>query len=291
MFSARILAQVFVNGVNLSAIYILMALGFTMIFGIMRIVNFAHGAFAMAGGLALYYLLLYGHVPFLAALPLSAVLVGVASLGVERLVIRPFYHRELQGLIVTLGLSLVMIYLAVIFFGTSQRSVPPIYSAIFTVGPFVLPADRIVVLGIAAIALLLFFLFMRYTRPGLAMRVAAQDLEIAEAQGINANAHYQGAFFIASSLAALAGGLFGQLYSLSPFMGATPLLKAFIVVILGGLGSVVGAAVGGIVLGMAESILATFYGASVAQLASFAIVMVILLVRPQGLLGSAERSQ
>lgn len=289
MLSLPVLAQVFINGINLGAIYILMALGFTMIFGIMRIVNFAHGAFAMLGGFALYFLLLDAHIPFLLALPLGALLVGATSLLAERLVLRRLYHNELQGMIASLGLSMVMIYLAAILFGVSQRSVPSVYSQIFFFGPLVIPMDRLVVLGIAAVTLLLFFLFMRYTKTGLAMRVAAQDLEVAEAQGINAGAHYQAAFFIASSLAALAGGLIGQLYALSPFMGATPLMKSFIVVILGGLGSIPGAALGGLLLGMAESVLTTFFGASTAQLASFGIVMLVLVLRPQGLFGHVER--
>ncbi|MDA8252233.1 MAG: branched-chain amino acid ABC transporter permease [Rhodospirillales bacterium] len=290
MLSARTVVQILVNGVNLSAIYALMALGFTMIFGVMRIVNFAHGEFAMLGGFALYYLLVQGHMPFVLALPVSALLVGAASLVAERLVMRPFYRQELQGLIATLGLSMIMTYLAVIIFDVNQRSVPPVDSRIFTFGPVILPADRLVVLGVAASALVLFFVFMRYTRTGLAMRVVAQDLEIAEAQGIDARAHYRVAFFIASGFAALAGGLLGQIYSVSPFMGVGPLIKSFIVVVLGGLGSIPGAALGGLLLGMSESALTTFYGASAAQFASFGAIMLILVLRPQGLLGRAERS-
>lgn len=289
MFSLPVLSQVALNGLNLSAIYILMALGFTMLFGIMRIVNFAHGEFAMLGGFLLLYMMQEVSVPFLLALPLSALLVGAASLIVERLVLRPFYGREHQGMIATLGLSTMLIYLSVIGFGVAQRSIPPAYSTVFMMGPIIIPADRLVVLGAAVLTLLVFFLFMRFTSTGLAMRVVAQDAEVAEAQGINATRQYQVAFFIASALAALAGGLLGQLYSLSPFMGAAPLLKSFIVVILGGLGSIPGAALGGLVLGMAESILTTYYGAAVAQFASFGVIMLVLAVRPQGLLGRAER--
>jgi branched-chain amino acid transport system permease protein len=272
-----------------SAIYILMALGFTMLFSIMRIVNFAHGEFAMLGGFTLLHVLRLGDVPFLLALPLSAVLVGLASLLVERLVLRPFYGKEHQGMIATLGLSTIIVYMSVIAFGVAQRSIPPAFSEVYILGPVILTADRLVVLGTSAIALVAFFVFMRFTRTGLAMRVVAQDLEVAEAQGINARRHYQVACCIATALAALAGGLLGQLYSLSPFMGAMPLLKSFIVVILGGLGSIPGAALGGLVLGMAESILTTYSGAATAQFASFGVIMLVLVLRPQGLLGRAER--
>ncbi|HKU95396.1 MAG TPA: branched-chain amino acid ABC transporter permease [Vineibacter sp.] len=289
MFSLPVLSQIFVNGLNLSAIYILMALGFTLIFGIMRIVNFAHGEFAMLGGFIMYYMLQATPLPSLIALPLSALAVGVLSLGIERLILRAFYQKEHQGMVAMLGLSMIMMYLAIIVFGVSQRSIPPSYSEIFVVGPLRLPADRLVVLAVAGLTLAAFFFFMRYTKTGLAMRVVAQDLPIAEAQGINAKAHYRAAFFAATALAALAGGLIGQLYSLSPFMGAAPLVKAFTVVILGGLGSIAGAAVGGLILGMAESILTTYFGAATAQLSSFAVIMLVLLLRPQGLLGRAER--
>lgn len=289
MFSLPVLSQVFLNGLNLSAIYILMALGFTLIFGIMRIVNFAHGEFAMLGGFVMFYLLQAAPITPLIALPLSAIAVGFLSLAVERFILRSFYQREHQGMIAMLGLSMIMTYLAVIVFGVAQRSIPPAYSEIFVIGPLRVPADRLVVLLLAAVTLAGFFLFMRLTKTGLAMRVVSQDLEIAEAQGINARAHYRAAFFAATALAALAGGLIGQLYSLSPFMGAGPVVKAFTVVILGGLGSIAGAAVGGLILGMAESILTTYYGASTAQLASFGVIMLVLVLRPEGLLGRKER--
>lgn len=289
MFSLPILSQVFLNGLNLSAIYILMALGFTLIFGIMRIVNFAHGEFAMLGGFIMFYLLQFAPLTPLVALPLAAVIVGLISLAIERLILRSFYKHEHQGMIAMLGLSMIMTYLGVIVFGVAQRSIPPAYPQIFEFGPLRVPADRLVVLALAAVTLIAFFLFMRFTKTGLAMRVVAQDIEIAEAQGINAKAHYRAAFFAATALAALAGGLMGQLYSLSPFMGAGPVVKAFTVVILGGLGSIAGAAVGGLMIGMAESILTTYYGASTAQLASFGVIMLVLVLRPEGLLGRKER--
>lgn len=286
MLSAAVLVQVVLNGVNLSAIYVLVALGFTLIFGIMRILSFAHGEFAMLGGFALLYLYSAIDLPFLVALPAAAVLVGVVSLPIERFIYRPFYQKEMQGMIATLGLSLMVTYGGVMIWGTYQQSIPPAFSAIFALGPVVIPADRLVVLGVSLGSLALFYAFMRLTRTGLAMRVVAQDLQIAEAQGIDSLATYRLAFFIATTMAALAGGLLGQLYSLSPFMGGLPLLKAFIVVILGGLGSVLGAAAGGLILGMGESFVATFLGAAVAQFASFAAIILLLVVRPSGLFGS-----
>ena len=285
MTSSTLLAQIVLNGLNISAIYIMMALGFTLMFGIMRIINFAHGEFAMAGGYLTYFLFTQMGVPYLLALPISALVVAIVALVIERTVYRPFYQKELQGMIGTLGLSIAMTYAAVIIFGTYQKSIPPTFNQVFMFGPIALPAERLVVLMIAVLTLFSFYAFIRYTRIGLAMRVVAQDLAMAEAQGINARKVYRVAFLLATGLAALAGGLLGQLYALSPFMGVTPLVKSFIVVILGGLGSIPGAAVGGVILGMSESFLNTFYDASIAQFVSFGAICVLLILRPQGLLG------
>jgi branched-chain amino acid transport system permease protein len=144
------------------------------------------------------------------------------------------------------------------------------------------------VVGIALAALAAFWLFVRFTRIGLALRTVAQDREIAEAQGIDTRATYRVTFFLAAVLAALGGALFAQIYALSPLMGSVPLVKAFTIVIIGGLGSVPGAALGGVLLGMSESFLNTFYGASVAQFASFGAIMLLLVLRPWGLLGRPE---
>jgi branched-chain amino acid transport system permease protein len=288
MLTIPVLSQIVLNGISLGAIYVLVALGFTLIFGIMRIVNFAHGEFAMLGGFAVLYLYAKGGLPFLVALPLAALSVAALSLILEQLVYQRFYQKEMQGLLATLGLSVALTYGGVILWGTYERSLPPPFPGIYSVGPVIVAADRLVVFGVATVTLSLFYLFMRFTRIGLAMRVVAQDLETAEAQGINARATYRVSFFIATAMAALAGGLVGQLYSVSPFIGAMPLMKAFIVVILGGLGSVPGAAAGGLLLGMEESFVGTFYGASVAQFASFGAIILLLILRPSGLFG--ERS-
>ena len=152
----------------------------------------------------------------------------------------------------------------------------------------IIPIDRVVVAGIAFATLTAFYVFMKFTKYGLAMRAAAQDLEIAEAQGIGALFMYKLAFLIAIAMAAMAGALYGQIYALSPFMGERPLMMAFIVVVLGGMGSIPGAALGGLILGFGERILGTFYRASVSTFVSFAVVILLLIFRPWGLLGIPE---
>ncbi len=288
MFTSVILGQVLVNGLSLSAIYVLIALGFTLLFGIMRVVNFAHGAFAMLGGYALFYLYGTFKLPYVLAVPLGAVLVALASLVLEALVFRWFYQKMLQSMIGLLGLNLAIVYSAVLIWDVYQRSIPPAFAGVIQLEGLILPADRLMVIGIAMVVLVAFWIFMTRTRYGLAMRAAAQDVETAESQGIDTRFIYRLAFVISIFMAALAGGLYAQIYSLSPFMGDRPLLVAFVVVILGGMGSIPGAALGGVILGFAESFLSTFYGAEVNSFVSFGVVILLLIVRPWGLLGTPE---
>lgn len=286
--SVNLLVPILFTGVSLSAIYILVALGFTLVFGIMRVVNFAHGEFAMLGGFALLFLLGRAALPYWVALPVAAVLVGAASLLPERLVFRRLYGQELPSMIAALGLSVAIAEGAVIAFEVHERNIPSAFQGMIQLGGFTFPEDRLVVVAMALAALAAFWAFVRFTRIGLALRTVAQDREIAEAQGIDTRATYRITFFLATMLAALGGALFSQIYALSPYTGQLPLMKAFIIVIIGGLGSVPGAALGGVLLGMSESFLHTFFGASVAQFASFGAIMLLLVLRPWGLLGRPE---
>lgn len=288
MFTSDILAQVILNGVCLSAIYVLVALGFTLLFGIMKIVNFAHGAFAMLGGYALYYLYAEYRLPYPAAILLASLGVAACALVLEPLVFRWFYQKMFQSMIGLLGLNMAIVFTSVIAFDVYERSIPPVFGGVVRLGPLIAPTDRLLIVGIAAAVLAAFWAFMTRTRYGLAMRAAAQDVETAEIQGIDTRVIYLLALFISIFMAALAGGIYAQTYALSPFMGDRPLMVAFIVVILGGMGSIPGAALGGILFGFAESFLSTFYGSAVSSFVSFGVVIALLIVRPWGLLGTPE---
>lgn len=288
MFSTTILGQVFLNGLSLSAIYVLIALGFTLLFGIMKVVNFAHGAFAMLGGYALYYLYGVLALPYVPAILLAAGGVATAGLLLEALVFRWFYQKMFQSMIGLLGLNIALVFGCVILFDVHERSIPPAIEGVLQFGDLIIPTDRLLVVGIAAIVLLAFWAFMSRSRYGLAMRAAAQDVEIAETQGIRTGLIYKLAFFVAIFMAALAGGIYAQTYALSPFMGDRPLMVAFVVVILGGMGSIPGAALGGVIFGFGESFLSTFYGAAASSFVSFGVVIALLVVRPWGLLGTPE---
>ena len=288
MLNITILGQVVVNGISLSAIYILVALGFTLLFGIMRVVNFAHGEFAMLGAFALYYLMKDAQLPWLVALPVGVVGVAAASMALEWLVFRWFYQRMFESMIGLLGLSMMLMFGGVLVWDVYERNMPAISDEVLSLGDVILPVDRLVVVVIAVAALAGFYLFIRHTRAGLAMRATAQDVEIDETQGVDTRRTYRTAFFVAILLAALAGALWGQIYAVSPFLGERPLMMAFIVVILGGMGSIPGAALGGLILGLTESFVGTFYGAAASAFLSFGVVIVLLIVRPWGILGTPE---
>ncbi len=288
MFSSTVMGQVLVNGLSLSAIYVLLALGFTLLFGIMKVVNFAHGGFAMLGGYALHYFFGVFHLPYLVALILASVTVATGSLVLEWLVYRRFYQKMFQSMIGLLGLDIAIVYTSVIVWDVYERSIPAVLDKIIHVGPLLIPADRLMIIGIAVTVLLAFWALISISRYGLAMRAAAEDIEIAEAQGVNTRRIYQMAFFVAIFMTALAGGIYAQTYALSPFMGERPLMVAFVVVILGGMGSIPGAALGGVIFGFAESFLSTFYGSATSTFVSFGVVIVLLVMRPWGLLGRPE---
>jgi branched-chain amino acid transport system permease protein len=206
----------------------------------------------------------------------------------EWLVFRWFYQRMFESMIGLLGLNMMMMFGAVLLWDVHERNIPPVSSEVLMLGDIIVPVDRLIVVLIAVGALAAFYAFIRGTRAGLAMRAAAQDLEIAETQGVNTRRIYKIAFFVAILLAALAGALWGQIYAVSPLLGERPLLMAFIVVILGGMGSIPGAALGGLLLGFTESFIGTFYGAAASAFLSFGVVILLLIVRPWGILGTPE---
>lgn len=289
MSFSTILAQTTVNGLMVGMIYVLMAIGFTMVFGIMRIVNFAHGEFYMVG--AFLFAVLYGTsgLPFLVSLLLAVAATGLLGLVMEWLVFSRLRGNELNGMIASLGIALVMQNAALLAWGPSARSVPPVVSGIVNVAGIVFPWSRLVVIAGGVIAVALLYLLVVHTQMGRAMRAVAQDPEIALVQGIRVEVIFPVAFMLGVGLAAFAGALMAPVLSVSPFVGLAPTLKAFIIVVIGGLGSVPGAVAGGLLIGLIESFAGTFVSAASAEILQFLVVIAVVLLRPQGLLGRRER--
>jgi branched-chain amino acid transport system permease protein len=283
-----LISQSLVNGIILGTLYLLMSIGFTLVFGIMRVVNFAHGEFYMLGAFAAFFMVTLFNLPYVAALGLSfggAILLGTV---VERIVFRPFRGDELSGMIASLGLAMILQNLALIAFSPDPMAMPSLASGAFRLDFLIVPKSRLLALGASAGILILFYLFLMYTRTGRALRALVQDQEIAAAYGVRVELMYPLGLGLGVALAAIAGAMMAPLFGVSPFIGETPLLKAFIVVILGGLGSIPGAVLAGLLLGLIESFTSTFISASAADIVVFALVVVVLLIRPSGLLGQEE---
>lgn len=289
MSFSSLLSQAVVNGLILGMLYMLVAVGFTMAFGMMRVVNFAHGEFYMIGAYTSFFLVTLWDVPFLAALVLAGLATAALGAVLERVLFQRFYGDELNGMIVALGLSIILQNVALSLWGPTARTLQSPYNGVVDVGSLMLSQERLFALACALVIFLAFWAVMMRTQIGRAIRAIAQDKEVALMQGVRANRIYPLAFAIAVGLAAVSGALMAPIFSVSPYAGVAPMLKAFVVVILGGLGSIPGAVVGGLLLGLVESLAGTLLGAMTADILQLALVIGILLFRPWGLLGRRER--
>jgi len=289
MLTASTITQILVNGLTAGAFYVLMALGFTLIFGILRLVNFAHGEFYMLGAFVVYHLTTQLGVNYFAAIAVAALVVGVIGVGVEKTVFAPLRGRELSMLMSALGLQIAIQGVMAVIEGVDGLSITPPVSGVLQAGLFSFPYERLLVVGVTVVVLVAFYLLIKHTTVGQSLRAVAQDGEAALMQGIPVNRVFALAFGLGCALAAIAGALIGPVFSLHVYMGQAALLKAFIVVILGGLGSIPGAVIGGLLLGVGESAFATLLGGLTADMVGFLFIMGVLLWKPTGLLGREER--
>ena len=286
---SALIGQVVINGLVVGLLYLLMAVGFTLVFGVMRVVNLAHGEFYMLGAFVVYYCVTQLNLPFLSGVVITFVLAVAFGWLIEWLILKPFRHDEINGMIATIGLAMILQNLALLVFGPDPLSMPSVVQGTVRLGSMVIPSSRLYVVAFSIGVLLLLYVFLRYTRTGRALRAVVQDIEIASAQGIRARLIYPLGFGIGVGLAAVAGALMAPLFSVSAFIGAGPLLKAFIVVVVGGLGSIPGAALASLLLGISESLGGTFLSTGTADILVFAFMIVMLVVRPSGLLARAEQ--
>ena len=286
-----LLPQVIINGVTLGTNYVLMALGFTMIFGVLRIVNFAHGEFYMLGAFFVLTAMVKFHVGYFLAAIIAVVSIGLLGFLAEEVIFRKFREKELEGMIVALGLSVLMQNLGLVAWGPYDLSIPPVFTSVLKVGSIFYPLERLMVVVLSFLLMGGFYLFLKRTTLGLAIQAIAQDAEIARVQGMRINRLYPLAFAIGTGLAAAAGAIIGPLFQLNPWMGIMPQVKAFIVVILGGIGSIPGAFLGGFILGVAESFVSTYASKAMADMLGFILVICLLLFRPSGLFGHSQLSR
>jgi branched-chain amino acid transport system permease protein len=283
-----LLGQATVNGLVVGLLYLLMAVGFTLVFGVMRMVNFAHGEFYMLGAFCAYYLTVKMGLPFLLAVAASFVIVGIGGCLIEAVILKPFRKDELNGMIVTIGLALILQNLALITFGPDPVAMPAIAEGSSRLLGVNVANSRLYVVGCAVVVLALLYGFLKHSRGGRGLRAVVEDAQTASIQGVRARLYYPLGFGIGVGLAAVGGALMAPLFSVSPFMGHAPLLKAFMVVILGGLGSIPGAAVAGLLLGLLESYSSLFLSSSTADMIIFVMVVLGMLAFPRGVIGRGE---
>jgi len=283
--------QLLISAVMLGLIYTLIALGFTLIFGISRVVNFAHGEIYMVGAFVAYSLVSYGHLPVVLALLLAAVVVGVLGVVLEFLVFRPIRPKqvgtidELPNVIVSVALIYIIPTAVVLIAGTTERTLPHLIAGSVTLGGAIISNERLLVMAIALAIFVGLLLFIWRHRDGRAMVAISQDTEAALLQGVSQQRIISLSFGLGFGLAAIAGALLAPLYFIDTSMGPPALLKTVIVVILGGIGSVPGTLLGGLLLGFIDVFGQAFLGGSLPTLVAFALVIFIMLIRPRGLLG------
>jgi branched-chain amino acid transport system permease protein len=280
--------QIIVNGVVLAANYALIALGLTLIFGIMNFLNFAHGQMYMIGGFVVYYVYGIFGLNYFVALVACALTLFVIGVLFETLFFRRVLRvakREENSMLLAVGTALLLENVALTLFGEKQRGVPPVMTGVYRIFDAYLPASRLVVLLLSALLVIGLLLFVQYTRPGRAMRAVAQDKEVTLLMGVDVDRISAMGFGIGAALAGLAGGLLVTTSAINSGIGTAISIKAFIMIMIGGAGVVAGAILGGVVLGFAEAIGYALIPGSMTYLLIFIAMILFLILRPQGIMG------
>jgi branched-chain amino acid transport system permease protein len=286
------------NGLVIGVIYAVIAAGLTVIFSILKIVNFAHGEVYMMGGYFGYFAISLAGIPPLPAVLVAMALSFVLSVLVERTLLTPLYSPTTErkgdyGILITFGISIFLRALALIIYGPYPLRPPSFWPGVFVVGSLIMTWDRVFAGGAGVAMLIGLVWFMNRTAWGEALNAVSQSRESAAIVGINDQRFYMLAFGLGGALAGGAGALVGPIYSLSPSMGLLPDTQAFAIVILGGMGSVAGSIIAGLMIGVSESMFVALCpdpsrSLTYAQAFSLLILMLVLLIRPTGLFGRAH---
>jgi len=283
--SKEVLLQSIINGLVLGWIYVLMALGLSLILSITSILQFAHGEVYMLGAYIVYYLSVISGINFFVAIFISVALMAVLGLLLERFFFRPLRGEFLPPMIVALGLMILLQSGVTVGFGINPKSIPSFAPGSIKILGTMIGVDRAVAAGISIALALLLFLFLKISKYGLALTAASQHREASILQGIGPDRMSALAMAVGSALAATGGALMGAILVLNPFMGSTALIKGLIIIVLGGMGSLFGGVVGGIILGLIDGVILVVFGPVAASVAPLLLVAVILVIKPQGLFG------
>ncbi|MCL4516231.1 MAG: branched-chain amino acid ABC transporter permease [Firmicutes bacterium] len=282
------LLQQLINGLSLGSIYALIALGYTMVYGIVRLINFAHGDVYMVGAYAGFFAVWHYHLSFFPALGVAMMVAAATGVLIERLAYRPLRQApRIAVLITAIGVSLLLENLGILILKPEPRSFPEVFPlALYNFGGLIVTNRQMAILAVGLVLMVLLQYFVNFTRTGKAMRAVSFDMEAALLMGINVDRIITVTFAVGSALAAAAGVLVGIFYNrIDPLMGIMPGIKAFVAAVLGGIGVIPGAMLGGLVMGVAEVMVVALFSSTWKDAVAFAILIFILLVKPTGLLG------
>jgi branched-chain amino acid transport system permease protein len=282
-----LLLQVLINGILQGGLYAIVALGLALVWGVLNIVNLSHGAFIMLGAYISWYSFQWLHLdPFL-GLPLTAVLMFFVGYAVQRGILNLIVRAPMfNTLLITFGLEVVLTYLAQLVFSADFRTINPAYSGQnITLAGLTIPLVRLAACIMAIALTLIMWYFLLRTRLGRAIRATAQNLSAARLYGVEPRHLYAVTFGLGLALAGAAGGLYGTVSQINPYIGATLTAKSFAIAIIGGLDTPLGVIAGGLILGLIESLATLYIGPTYADVASFGVLILVLIVRPTGLLG------
>lgn len=280
------LLQQIINGAAIGGVYVLIALGLTTVFGILGIAHFAHGSVSMFGGYLTFFLVVQWGLPLLAAIAIALCVGFVLGLLIEILAYRPVRHASpINAFIVALGLTMMVEGLNLEFFGHEQIVIPTNLDRIFSIGGVTITELRLYVIVAAALLILAMTIFVEKTKTGQAVRAFAENRDAAVLMGVNVRTIPLVVFGISTALGVCAGVMVGSLFAIAPGIGENLVVKGFAVLILGGLGSIPGAVVGGLVLGITEALAAGFISSAYKDVIAFVVMILVLLFRPQGLMG------
>ncbi len=277
--------QQVVNGLLVGAIYALMAMGLMVILGILRIINMAQGELYMLGGYFCYLAVVMLGVGYFPAIIMAMAATAGVGMIMDRLTVRPLLRRPFYMVFLsTFAVSMILQNAAELIWGPDPQSIPSPFSPTpIIIGPIFLTSQKIFIFAAALVTIALFAAFLRWTRVGMAIRALARDRDAALLMGIDADRIQSITFGLGSALSAAAGALLGAMFNVYPTMGQLPLLKGFALVVMGGMGSVGGVFLAGLMLGVAEGLTAGFLSLGYVDLVAFATMLVVLMIHPEGL--------
>ncbi len=279
--------QSIVNGVIQSGFFALAAVGLVLIFGVMGVVNFAHGELVMVGAYTVWFLHAQNNVPFLLTIVIAIILVSAIGLIMERFLFRPMRENPLGGLICSIGVLFILQVIATLVGGDGpSKQVPPPFEGTMILFDFLrIPNQRVFSIVVSVTALGLLWYFLTRTRLGWSLRAVSQDREAAGLQGINSNRVSMIAIGVGAAMAGLAGALMAPLTNINPHMGHNIIITAFIVTIVGGVGSLSGAVIASIFYALFHTFITTYFSGTIATISGLLIMVLMLIIRPSGIMG------